>query len=532
MATDWSSSPPPAAATPTEGSAVGAYARALRNHKLIALALFLLVFTPAMAIALSRSRSYQATARLLVNPLPQDDTTFIGLPLIRDSGDPTRTMQTAATLVDSPQAAQRTALALGNGWSTRRVQSAVSVQPEGQSDILDITASDSSARRAARIANAFAGSALSSRAQQLRGVVAQAIATTTSQLAGIRNTAAIAAADLQDKLNQLRALSSGRDPTLSLSESAAVPTSPSGLSPALIIVLGLVGAVALASAGVLIIELMRTRRLLTEQELFALIPAPVLARVPLLPRRLRRTRSMLRAPLPGAVSEALRGVRIQLDLLRGRHRTILITSAFHGDGKTTTAINLAREMAETGAQVILVDADMRKPDLAPSLELDPLIPLPDALESDQPFSYALSPTTIPALRVLPSWADPEFTSLDRVAFALGAALHEGLEEADYVILDAPPLGEVADVLRLIGLVDDVLLVSRLGHTPMGTLEVARELLDRAGRLPTGHVIIGSSPRHAPGYGYYYSSGERNRATSSPTGNDLPVTPVQRDQAPR
>ncbi len=269
-------------------------------------------------------------------------------------------------------------------------------------------------------------------------------------------------------------------------------------------------AIALASAAVLIIELLRTRRLMQEQQLFALIPVPVLARIPLLPRRLRRSRTLLKGPLPGAVGEALRGIRIQLDLLHGRHRTILITSAFHGDGKTTTAINLAREMAESGARVLLVDADMRKPDLAPSLDIEPVIGLPEALESDEPFSYALAPPSLPSLRVLPSWSDPQFNSLDRVAYALPAALDRGLEEADYVILDAPPLGEVADVLRFIGVVDDVLLVSRLGQTPMGPLEVARELLDRAGRLPTGHVVIGSSPRHAPGYGYNYSDQNEQR----------------------
>lgn len=504
MATNRTFPPPPPTATPTDGSPLGTYAQALRSHKLIAAALFLLVFAPTLGIALSRSRSYQATARLLVNPLPQTDTTYIGLPLIRDSGDPTRTMQTAATLIDSPQAAALTASTLGGGRTSHGVQSAVSVQPEGQSEILDITATDPGAQTAATLANTYARSSLAARAQQLKGLVHQAILNTQAQLAGNRNPSSITRADLEAKLNQLNALSNGQDPTLSFSQAAPLPSAPSGLAPSLIIALGLVAAVALASAAVLLIELLRSRRLMQEQQLFALVPVPVMARIPLLPRRLRRSRTLLRSPLPGAIGEALRGIRIQLDLLHGRHRTILITSAFHGDGKTTTAINLAREMAESGARVLLVDADMRKPDLGPSLDIEPVVGLPEALESDDPFSYALAPPGLPSLRVLPSWSDPQFNSLDRVAFALPQALDRGLEEADYVILDAPPLGEVADVLRFIGLVDDVLLVSRLGQTPMGPLEVARELLDRADRLPTGHVVIGSSPRHAPGYGYSYS----------------------------
>jgi Mrp family chromosome partitioning ATPase/capsular polysaccharide biosynthesis protein len=501
--------------------------RALRAHSVWAAVIFVLVLVVAAGYAIRRSPSYQATARLLVNPLPQTDTTFVGLPLIRDSGDPTRTMQTAATLVDSPLAAATTARAMGRGWTTHRVQGAVSVQPEGQSEILDITATDTSASRSAKLANTFAASSLDARSAQLKLAVAQSIANTTTQLNAIHNSASVAAADLQDKLNQLRGISNGQDPTLTLSQVATIPRSPSGPSNKVIALLALIAAIALSSGAVLLIELLRARRVLEEEQLIGIIPSPVVARVPVLRHSLRHRHASIGAPLPAAVSEALRGVRIQLDLLRGRHRTILVTSAYHGDGKTTTTVNLAREFAASGARVLVIDTDLRKPEIGATFGVQPAVSLQEALESDQLMSFTQAMRSEPNLRVLPTWADAHFQTLDRVAYALHDALERALEQNDYVLIDAPPLGEVADVLRFIGVVDAVLLVSRIGYTPIGSLEVTRELLDLAGRPPTGHLIVGSSPRHAPGYGYSYGRQSPEPRPEMPLSDEPPAQPTAR-----
>jgi Mrp family chromosome partitioning ATPase len=131
------------------------------------------------------------------------------------------------------------------------------------------------------------------------------------------------------------------------------------------------------------------------------------------------------------------------------------------------------------------------------------------LEAADPFSYARETEPDSGLYVLPGWPDPEFRTLGRVAAALPVALERMIEEVDYVILDAPPLGEVTAVLRFLGCVDDVLLVSRLGHTPRASLDVAQERFDRAGRRPSGHVVVGRLHRHARVQQTYGEAGSRS-----------------------
>lgn len=506
---------------------MASYARAVRSHPWLVAIIFVIVFGAGLAWAAVKSQSYQATARLLVNPLPQTDSTYLGLPLLRDSGDPTTNLETAATLIDSAQAAQLTARQLGGNWTRQSVEGAVNVQPEGASDILDVIATATDAQTAAKLANTFTTSSLAVRSAQLKRAVVQDIDSITAQLATIHNPGSPAAANLQSELSSLRPLTAGQDPTISISQLAVVPTSSSGLSRPIIAAIALIAGIVLASGLALLLELLRSPRVLSEEQLLSILPGAVVARIPLLPRSLRRREGMLRKPIPPAVSEALRSTRIQLDMMSGQHRTILITSGFHGDGKTTTAVNLAREMAASGARVIIVDADLRKPDIGASFGVSPPVDLPSALEAEDRMSWLREAPLVPGVFVLPAQPDEEFGTLDRVARALGPFLADAVREADYVILDAPPLGEVTDVLRFIGLADDILLVSRLGNTTVGALEVTRELLARAGRRPTGHMIIGTSHRHAPGYGYYYrgtGSGGSSSAGASRSGTARNVDP--------
>src|SRR5205085_9818235 len=141
-------------AEPGEG-ALGSYLRAVRAHLVLVIAITVAAGVAALAWGQLRTATYEATAEMLVTPISSDDSTYLGLPLVRDTGDPPRTLQTAATLIDSPRAAQLAARRLGHGWTQRKVENAVDVTPEGQSSIVDITASDTSANGSAHVANVF-----------------------------------------------------------------------------------------------------------------------------------------------------------------------------------------------------------------------------------------------------------------------------------------------------------------------------------------------------------------------------------------
>src|SRR5436190_11881724 len=137
-------------------SALASYLRAIRSHVVVVIAVMVGVAIAALAWGELRTPTYQGTAQMLITPLAADDAVFIGMPFVRDTGDPPRSLQTAATLIDSPRAASLAAQRLGKGWTERRVENAVEVSPEGQSSIIDITASSDSANDAAHVANVYA----------------------------------------------------------------------------------------------------------------------------------------------------------------------------------------------------------------------------------------------------------------------------------------------------------------------------------------------------------------------------------------
>lgn len=469
----------------------------------------LIVTAAAVGYTQERTATYTATAQLLVNPLPETDTTFLGMPVIRDTGDPTTTIQTAATLVDSPQAQQLTAARMGPGWTASRVRSQVSVLPQGQSDVLDITAQATTPKQATNLANTFANAVIDTRMATLQPLVARAIASAQSQLKSA-SPGSSTAAGVQSTLSELQGAAGGRDPTVSFSEAAVTPAGASGPSTALVIALAVLVGLLLGIGAALAIELLKSRRITEESELLRLLPAPVLARVPTLPRSFSRQGPALGAHLPQGALEAVRSLRIQLELLGRGSRSIMLTSASQGDGKTTMSIALARAFAEAGKRVILIDADFRKPDLGPALGVAPRVDVGELVEQGRPLSEALvNLPGLDSLSVLPAWGGTDTLVRTRNVTRLNVALHLALRMADYVIVDSAPLGEVADGLPLVRLVNALVLVSRLGNSRESSVKTVRDLLARVGTMPTG-LLITSSPGRTSRYGYGYGYGYGRR----------------------
>ncbi len=140
--------------------AVAPYLRAVRAHILLFALIVLAALVGGIAYLSQRSPLYEATAQLLITPLPQDETDFRGLSLLRDSGDPARTAQTAAALIDTQASAALTAERLGEDYTAKKVLDRTDVKPLGDSDVLAVTARADDPDEAARIANQFTTSAL------------------------------------------------------------------------------------------------------------------------------------------------------------------------------------------------------------------------------------------------------------------------------------------------------------------------------------------------------------------------------------
>jgi Mrp family chromosome partitioning ATPase/capsular polysaccharide biosynthesis protein len=466
--------------SPPDESAVALrpYVRAIRARSLVVALTTIAALGVAAALLATREPTYTSTAELLVTPLPQDDRAFLGTTLLRDSGDPTRTVQTAAALVDSPLAAQRAARRLGGGIDARTVRANVNVQPLGESNILSVTASSTTADGAARLANEFARSALAVRGEEIRSQVDAVMQTVGPDPTPADRT----------RLAELRAVRDRGDPTLMLSQPAQAPQSSKGAPAWLVLALAAIAGFTLGS----IAALLMLRRIADERELVEVYPLPILARVPAGGRR--RDGSAL-AHAPSEVIDAFRSLRLQLELEDRGGGAILVTSASHREGKTLSTIDLARELIAVGRRVVLIDLDLRRPQLAAELGVVPGRDLLDVTRRDDPLADALHEVRgSPLLRLASPTSLLDARKLEEFEARLPALMEEARAVADYVLLDGPPLGEVSDALHAVPLVDHVIVVARIGTTSRSALETLRDLLRRAGRAATGYVLIGGVSR--------------------------------------
>jgi Mrp family chromosome partitioning ATPase/capsular polysaccharide biosynthesis protein len=497
--------------------ALGPYLRAIRAHKLlVALTTAGIVLLAVMWLAFVRTPSYEATANLLVTPLPQDDETYRGLQLLRDSGDPTRTVQTAASVVKSTEAARRTARELGPDWSTQRVTDSVSIEPEGESNILAVTGTADDAQLAARLANTYTRQVLAVRRDALERGVAPLLDQLRARERALGSADTVTAAQLEDRINQLESVRSGRDPTLAVSEPAEPPSGASGAGPKVILVLALLAGLALGSAAAVLVEVL-DRRIRDEEEALSILPLPILARVPLLRRPLARRRRDEVWALTPVVREACRTLLLQLPRRAGSGgRVLMVTSASTGDGKTTSAINIAATLAGSGERVVLLDLDLRKADVAGRLDVDEPVHLSELLSPDLDlFSLLRTPMSLPSVSVLATELQQgDAILLDPLYDRLPHLVSEARAIADHVIIDTPPLGEISDALRLMDHVDDLVVVVRPGNSDRVGLSTTANLLARTGTEAAGFLVVGGTPGPTSSY-YAYGHHRRELFVEEP-----------------
>jgi capsular polysaccharide biosynthesis protein len=193
-----------------------------------------------------RSDRYEASADVLVAPLETEDPAFQSLPLIRESSDGSRPVQTAAGLLRGTAIAGLTASALGEDWTERKVEDAVGVAPRGESNLVAITAQSGDPDEAAEIANSYANAALQFRRHSIEPALEREIRAVEAE--------AGSAASLQ----RLRDAKANGDPTLSISSPARAPSS-SALPPApLVLLAALLVGLLVGIAGVLVADVART----------------------------------------------------------------------------------------------------------------------------------------------------------------------------------------------------------------------------------------------------------------------------------
>ncbi|NGO41094.1 polysaccharide biosynthesis tyrosine autokinase [Streptomyces ureilyticus] len=195
--------------------------------------------------------------------------------------------------------------------------------------------------------------------------------------------------------------------------------------------------------------------------------------------------------------EALSQLRIRLRLPHdGTPSSLLVTSAVNGEARTDTAIDLAANVARTGRRVVLVEADLRRPGLATTLGLRDAPGLADVVTGEVALADALQTWEAGHLRVLPGGTpQPDPTTLLSSRY-LRQLLRTLEADADFVVMDSPPLLPFADAAILAAEAEAVVLVVQVGKSRYGQVRRALEGLASVGARVLGAVVTAAQPdRH-------------------------------------
>lgn len=295
---------------------------------------------------------------------------------------------------------------------------------------------------------------------------------------------------------------------ISVVDRAEVPTRPFKPSLSRNVALGLLAGLLLGIAAAFLREHFDDS-LRNPEQLEALFGLSVLGTVPML-----RGQAPVQASqdLRSAFAESYRSIRtaLQFSTDDGVPHTLLVTSATPGEGKTTTALLLARNFAQLGQRVLLVDADLRNPSVHKLVNLGAEEGLSNYLSGATPLDAVLQPVDdyLSVVRSGPLPPNPvELLSSPR----MHALLQQASERYDQVIIDGPPIMGLADAAILSNLADGTLLMVAAGKTRRGVLRAALKRLTGARARVLGGVLTMFDHRRAA-YGYgdsgydYYTYG--------------------------
>jgi capsular exopolysaccharide synthesis family protein len=226
-----------------------------------------------------------------------------------------------------------------------------------------------------------------------------------------------------------------------------------------------------------------------------------------------------------AIAEAFRKLRTNLQFLAVDNppRVIVITSSAPGEGKSTTAVNIALALAEAEHNVVLVDGDLRRPMLHKYLDLVGPVGFSTVLSGGASLGEALQKTRFPGLTVLTSGTVPPNPSELLGSLAAKKLLSEMRAQFDYVIVDSSPLLAVTDAAILAAGADGVLVMARFGHTKREQIEHAVGSLDGVGAQLLGAVFTMTPTRGSASYSYsysYYGEDEARRSSQHQESDEL------------
>lgn len=366
-------------------------------------------------------------------------------------------------VVDSPAVLDPVIASLDLDTNPAALATRVSAQTPPNTVLLNVSASDTSAEQAAKITNATAVS-------------------------------------FAKEIQRLETTDSGKKPVkATIIKAAQVPGSPVSPRTKLNLVLGaLLGL--MAGVGVAILRHVMDTTIKSTAELEEASGAITLGAVTFDPDAATHPLVTLRGT-PRA--EAFRSIRTNLRYVDVDQppRTVVITSSVPGEGKSTTACNMAIALAQAGSKVLLLEADMRRPKVSHYLDVDGAVGLTDVLIGQIRFDDAIVRWRRGLLDFLPAGAIPPNPSELLGSRQMSDLLEMLKDRYDVILLDCPPLLPVTDAAILATAADGAILVTRCGETKREQVEEAAESLRQVGVRILGTIFNFAPSRRRGGYGY-------------------------------
>jgi capsular exopolysaccharide synthesis family protein len=476
-----------------------------------------LVAGSAYVFSKQQTKKYTATAALVFNNSQLGQQAAGLQPVVVNNQQAQQS--TNVKLVQLGDIAEKTARSLGAGLTKEQVKKSLSVSAQGESNIVNVSATTTSPRVAAEIANTYSEQFVAEQQSSNHAYYASALALVNKQLAALSPAQRVSAAGvaLENRAQSLGVLAELNSGNVQLAQIAAIPTSPSSPKTARNTILGALLGLLLGVVIAFLLERL-DRRIREPEELAAIYQLPLLGVIPE-SSALARSNGQAVSALSGTDAEAFQLVRAHLRYFNvdRQLRTLLIASAAPGDGKTTVARHLAAASARAGSRVLLVEVDLRRPTIAKQLAIRPGPGLSDVLIGAAQMSDAIQSVELDvasangsqtgALDVMVAGAMPPPNATALVeSHAMEAVLDQAQSAYDLVVIDSPPLTVVSDAFPLLGRVEGVVIVGWVGRNRRDVAHRLHETLSAA-RAPLLGVIANgfrSGPLGAYGYDYAYT----------------------------
>lgn len=303
----------------------------------------------------------------------------------------------------------------------------------------------------------------------------------------LRGIVKTAPAVIQDKVE------AGSVKIISEPRLAAKPVSPN--VPRNAVLCALIGLVL--SLAALVLGAVRNDSVADKQQLEERTGLSVLGEIPTIDGRGVRAQ-LLTEESSFSYREAYRYLQTNVNLLAASNdqKAIVVTSSGSGEGKTTVSVNLARALTAAGKKVVLVECDLRLPKVSLYLGLNSdqtKNGVRGLLSGECVLNEAL--VRLDGLNVIPSGGTSDSSVELLGSKKMKMLIHLLKEHFDYVIMDVPPAGELADAIALCDGADGVLLVARSNRTVVRMVQTTAEQIRKTGAPILGVVINGAEPAH-------------------------------------